>query len=83
MPLAKTPDRPAGKSTDEKAEAFIKKAGATVLETEEPRTNKKQSTVRIPPELIKRIDRAAARLGISRSAFIVQSAARELERMGG
>jgi predicted transcriptional regulator len=38
--------------------------------------------IRIPPELLKRIDEGARRLGISRSAFIVQSAAEKLERMG-
>jgi predicted transcriptional regulator len=39
--------------------------------------------IRIPPDLIKRIDRGAKRLGITRSAFIVQSAAEKLERMAG
>jgi predicted transcriptional regulator len=37
--------------------------------------------IRIDPELLARIDKAARRLGISRSAFIVSSAAKELERM--
>ena len=83
MPLAKTPDSPTSRTKEEKAQAFIGRAGISAAEPEDQRANKKQSTVRIPPDLIKRIDKAAARLGISRSAFIVQSAARELERMGG
>lgn len=83
MALAKTPDSPTSKTRDEKAQAFISRAGVSAAELDDQRPNKKQSTVRIPPDLIKRIDKAAARLGISRSAFIVQSAARELERMGG
>ncbi len=33
------------------------------------------------PEMLARIDRAAKRLGISRSAFIVSSTAERLERM--
>ena len=37
--------------------------------------------VRFPPELLTRIDRAAKRLGLTRSAFIVSSAAERLERM--
>jgi hypothetical protein len=37
--------------------------------------------IRVDPELLARIDKAARRLGISRSAFIVSSAAKELERM--
>jgi len=35
--------------------------------------------IRIDPEMLKRIDRTAKRLGISRSAFIVSSAALRLE----
>jgi hypothetical protein len=37
--------------------------------------------IRIPPDIFKRIDHGAKRLGISRSAFIVLSAAEKLERM--
>jgi hypothetical protein len=84
MALAKTTESPTSRTKDEKAEAFIRKAGITPAITDEEGTpNKKQSTIRIPPDLIKRIDKGAARLGISRSAFLVQSAAEKLERMGG
>jgi uncharacterized protein (DUF1778 family) len=37
--------------------------------------------IRVDPGMIDRIDRAAKRLGISRSAFIVSSAAVRLESM--
>ncbi len=37
--------------------------------------------IRIDPDLLERIDKGAKRLGISRSAFIVSSAAEKLERM--
>jgi uncharacterized protein (DUF1778 family) len=37
--------------------------------------------IRVEPKLLQRIDLAAKRLGITRSAFIVSSAARELERI--
>jgi hypothetical protein len=49
--------------------------------SEERDSNKKPIMVRVDPEMLKRIDRAAKRLGISRSAFIVSSAAERLERM--
>lgn len=37
--------------------------------------------LRIDPDLLSRIDQAATRLGISRSAFIVSGAARQVEAM--
>jgi len=43
--------------------------------------NKKPTMIRVDPDLLERIDRGAKRLGISRSAFIVSSAAEKLERM--
>ena len=45
--------------------------------------NKKPVMIRIDGPMIERIDRAAKRLGLSRSAFIVLSAAERLERMEG
>jgi hypothetical protein len=65
---------------DRKAEAFI--LGAAGAINPAPATeNRKATMIRIPPALLERIDRGARRLGISRSAFIVQSAAEKLERM--
>lgn len=43
--------------------------------------NKTPIMIRIDPALLERVDRAAARLGISRSAFIVSSTAERVEQM--
>ena len=42
---------------------------------------KKAMLVRFTPEMLERIDRAAKRLGLSRSAFVASSTAEKLERM--
>lgn len=75
MAIAKNPKRNlAGRS----AESFIAEAGKPV---EQPSTRKSPIMIRISPDLLDRIDRAAKRLSISRSAFIVQSAAERLDKM--
>lgn len=79
MAIAKNPIRNTPAATDRRAEAFI--SGAGVKPTEPPDHNRKPTMIRIPPDILKRIDQGAKRLGISRSAFIVQSAAEKLERM--
>lgn len=82
MAIAKYPKRTLTTGTkDKEADAFIARAGAGDEGDASERENKKQTVIRIPPALLKRVDRAAERLGISRSAFIVQSAAEKLERM--
>ena len=79
MAIAKNPLRNTPASPDRQAQAFISGAGK---HAEEPvQENRKPTMIRIPPDLLTRIDRGAKRLGISRSAFIVQSAAEKLERM--
>ena len=86
MVITKTTERPTGQTKEQQAEAFIKKAALAKPEPQpedQPTPNKKPTMIRIPPDLIKRIDRGAKRLGITRSAFIVQSAAEKLERMAG
>jgi hypothetical protein len=78
MAIATNPKRKTSSEEEEsKAAAFIAKAGEQKTEG-----NRKPTMIRIPPDLLKRIDEGARRLGISRSAFIVQSAAEKLERMG-
>lgn len=79
MAIAKRPNRNLSDSPEKRAEAFINGAGKPLMEG--AASGKKPLLVRMEPELIERIDRAAKRLGISRAAFIVSSAARELERM--
>lgn len=80
MAIAKNPKRSTDASSDRQAEAFISGAG-NVVAADERDPNKKPIQVRIDPDILTRIDRAAKRLGISRSAFIVSSAAEKLERM--
>jgi predicted HicB family RNase H-like nuclease len=71
---------------EEKAKEFLNKAADQSPATDEnPKettpTNKKPIMVRVDPELLKRFDKAAKRLGITRSAFLVSSAAEKLEKM--
>lgn len=84
MAIAKNPKRNTPVDTEREAEAFISGAGkpAPALVDEPRRQNKKPTPIRIDPDLLERIDRAAKRMGISRSAFIVSSVAERLERMG-
>jgi uncharacterized protein (DUF1778 family) len=75
MAIAKNPRRD---TSDRKAEDFIAAAA------EEDRANggsRKPVILRVPVDLISRIDRAARRLGLTRSGFIVMSAAERLQRM--
>jgi hypothetical protein len=78
MAIAKNPLRNTKAAPDRRAEAFI--SGAAV-KTGEADRNRKPTMVRIPRDILARIDTGAKRLGISRSAFLVQSAAEKLERM--
>jgi hypothetical protein len=64
---------------EREAEAFISGAGQPAAKERD--ANKKPTMIRIDPQLLERIDRGAKRLGISRSAFIVSSAAEKLEKM--
>ena len=72
MAIAKNPKRKADKTTD----AFISGASSRTQHT-----NKKPIMVRVDPELLERIDACAKRLGLSRSAFLVSSAAQRVENM--
>jgi hypothetical protein len=78
MAIAKKLNSNTNAITEQRAAAFISGAGKHPTGP----ANKKPTMIRIPPDLLTRIDRGAKRLGISRSAFIVQSAAEKLERMG-
>jgi hypothetical protein len=80
MAIAKNPLRNTPAAPDRQAEAFISGAGVKPTEAM-PRVNRKPTMIRIPPAILERIDTGAKRLGISRAAFIVQSAAEKLERM--
>jgi hypothetical protein len=78
MAIVKNPKRLQSASVERKAEEFISRVGHEQDETGE---NRKPTIVRFKPELMRRIDRAAERLGLSRSAFIASAAAEKLERM--
>jgi hypothetical protein len=80
MAIAKNPKRNLTAGNEREAEAFISGAGRPDRAIERD-ANKKPTMIRIDPELLERIDRGAKRLGLSRSAFIVSSAAEKLERM--
>jgi hypothetical protein len=79
MAIAKNPKSNHGAPSEREAEAFISGAGRPAIKERD--ANKKPTMIRIDPDLLARIDRGAKRLGISRSAFIVSSAAEKLERM--
>lgn len=80
MAIAKNPKRSTTGAGERDAQAFISGAGQGRVEVPE-RQLKEPIMVRIAPDLLGRIDSAAKRLGISRSAFIVSSTAERLERM--
>lgn len=80
MAIAKNPMRSTSEAAEQQAAAFIAKTGKVEPDAE-PQANRKPIMIRIPPTLLEKIDQGALRLGISRSAFIVQSAAEKLERM--
>ena len=83
----KTVDKPNGPQTEidaqgreeETAACFI--AGAKPEDTPEPKRERKiPILVRFDPQLLKRVDKAAGRRGISRSAWIQFMVSRALEQ---
>ncbi len=86
MTITKNPKRVTTAASEEKALAFISGAGTEqktdrAVAAGDADQNKKPIMIRVDPYLLGRIDRAAKRLGISRSAFIVSSSAIRLEGM--
>ena len=82
MAIAKNPKRNSIMTGEREAQAFISGAGhGHAVSLDPPKQNKDPIMIRIAPDLLQRIDNAAKRLGISRSAFIVSSTAERLERM--
>ena len=80
MAIAKNPKRITKSEGESDAQAFISGAGNKTKD-ELPKQNKEPIMIRIDPALLRRIDHAAKRLGISRSAFIVSGAAKQVESM--
>ena len=81
MAIALNPKR--STSVAPKSEAQVEQfiSGAMNRAAADDDQNRKPIMIRIQPELLGRIDRAAKRRGISRTAFIVSSAAEKLETM--
>ena len=79
MAIAKKPDRQQTlRAEDRAAEQFI--AGASKAEKGSQRV---VTTLRFDPDLLARIDAAAKRRGISRSAWIQYTLSRVLDEEGG
>jgi hypothetical protein len=72
LAIALNPKRHTAAVIDSQAEDFISGAGKADGSEENGR---KPVLVRVPADLLKRIDHAAKRKGISRSSFIVSSMA--------
>lgn len=76
MAIAPNPKRNTTAIKDAQAEDFISGAGKNVAASPEVEdATRKPVVVRIPSDLLKRIDQAARRKSISRSSFIVSSLA--------
>lgn len=75
MAIALHPNRNQNSLKETKADDFISGAGKTAGETQPDEYGRKPVVVRIPVDLLKRIDQAAKRKSISRSSFIVSSMA--------
>ncbi len=76
MSIAKRPSRNTNQNSEAAAEKFI--SGAN--QSEKPsRPNKVMTTMRFDPELLERIDAAAKKRGISRSAWINYTLSKALE----
>ncbi|MDR3798415.1 MAG: ribbon-helix-helix protein, CopG family [Terracidiphilus sp.] len=80
MAIARNPKRNQTAVTEDQARAFIS-GSRSAIEIPEEEQNKKPIMIRVDPKMLDRIDHAAKRLGISRSAFIASSAAVRVESM--
>jgi hypothetical protein len=76
LAIALHPKRNASVAKEDQADDFISGAGKTGdVTAEQDKAGRKPVVVRIPADLLKRIDQAAKRKSISRSSFIVSSMA--------
>jgi predicted HicB family RNase H-like nuclease len=74
MAIAKKPNRKLTDRSEKEASRFIEGAGK-----EPKRALRQPTTLRFDPDLLKRIDKAARRRGISRSAWIQYTLSRALD----
>lgn len=75
MAIAPNPKRNPSVIRDAQADTFISGAGNLDVNANPNGNGRKPVIVRIPGDLLKRIDQAAKRKSISRSSFIVSSMA--------
>ena len=78
MPIGKKPNRHTAAAAERAAESFI--AGAA---KDKAAVHKTATTLRFDPDLLVRIDAAAKRRGVSRSAWIQYTVSRALDEEGG
>lgn len=84
MPISQNPRRTTAPKDDERAiEALISQGGAPAPANAVEGGTLKPIMIRFPRHILGRIDSEAKRLGITRTAFIVQSTVRELDRAEG
>lgn len=83
MAIAKKPDSnqllTTGKQITSEQKAFI--SGAQEVETPQPKQKSKPVMLRVDPETLQRIDKAAKRVGLKRASFILSSAVERIDRM--
>jgi predicted HicB family RNase H-like nuclease len=82
MPIAKKPQRStaaSGQGGDRAAEAFISAAGKPDTSEEVAKSRKTPVMIRFDRALLERVDTAAKRRGISRSAWIQFTVSRALD----
>jgi hypothetical protein len=75
LAIALHPKRNITASKEAQADDFISGAGKASTALAEDESGRKPVVIRIPADLLKRIDQAAKKKAISRSSFIVSSMA--------
>ncbi len=78
MAIAKRPERHQKDVSEKAAERFIAGAVSAVVHGDEP-AGRIATTLRFDPDLLARIDAAAKRRGVSRSAWIQYTLSRALD----
>ncbi len=84
MAIARKPSSKPARSPDAAAERFISAAGAPQPETAaaplaEGESRRRPAMIRFAPDLLARVDRAARRRGISRSAWVQYTLSKALD----
>jgi hypothetical protein len=85
MAIAKNPKRytPDSEVSDRAAQQFIAGAGTTATVTEASQARKTPIMIRFDPALLKRVDSAAKRRGVSRSSWIQYEISKVLDKQEG